>query len=451
MSTIKMVPVTQLNLDLRNYRTVPQPDESSAIHAMIAIDPNYFWGLAQSLLDDDYQETENIVVIEGAKGKSLVVKEGNRRTAILKLIHGIIPYGQFELPSDLIARIVGVDAQWKKTNRRVPCVIFAESEKVIVDRIVERTHAKGETAGRSKWPSVATARHNRDEKGASEPALDLLEKFLATSKAVSPQQTERWSGDFSLSVLAEAMQKMCPILGLTARQLADEYPKVKDRKTVDKMMMDIGLGQLKFGDLRASDHFAATRYGVKVPASPDSKGPTAASAPSASQSGGAVDRKLKSLSLKDPKGVRREIRGFEPKGKGREKLVLLLDEAGKLRADEHPLSLCFLLRSMFEISAKAYCADHSQNGGPVMTKSDSSDRPLLDVLRDITKHLTKSGTDRAMERRLHGAISELGNKEGLLSVLSLNQLIHHPKFLVRDTDICVLFWQIFPLVQEMSR
>jgi len=93
--------------------------------------------------------------------------------------------------------------------------------------------------------------------------------------------------------------------------------------------------------------------------------------------------------------VQRTLKKFHPKGNNREKLVTLLIEARGLILKKHPHSFCFLLRSMFELSAKAYCKDHAGHGGPTATKTSGEDKPLVDVLRDITNHLTNNKVDKA--------------------------------------------------------
>jgi hypothetical protein len=154
--------------------------------------------------------------------------------------------------------------------------------------------------------------------------------------------------------------------------------------------------------------------------------------------------------LDDPKGVYKELRSFTPKGKNREKVVTLLREIKDLKLDKHPHAFCFLLCSMFEISAKAYCTDHAATGGPKGTKPSGEDRPLVEVLRDITRHLTNNSKDKPMVKRLHGAMTDLGKSSSVLSVTSMNQLVHNPKFSVKQSDICVLFHRIFPLLETIN-
>jgi hypothetical protein len=106
---------------------------------------------------------------------------------------------------------------------------------------------------------------------------------------------------------------------------------------------------------------------------------------------------------------------------------------------------------MFEISAKAYCNDHAGKGGPSAIKADGNDRTLVDVLREIHVHLTKNNTDKLMIKELHGAMAELGKPDSFLSVTSMNQLVHNPKFIVDETHISTLFSNVFPLLQAMNR
>ena len=84
MSQITFVDVKSLSLDLANYRTVHQSTEKRAIQTMIAMRPEWFWALTESLIDDGYLATENILVLDYGSSK-MVVKEGNRRAKAMKL------------------------------------------------------------------------------------------------------------------------------------------------------------------------------------------------------------------------------------------------------------------------------------------------------------------------------------------------------------------------------
>lgn len=467
MPSTDLLPVKQLKLDLHNFRTVPQKDEVRAVHAMVANNPDWFWALTESLLTDSYHLTENIIVLK-ENSQDLIVKEGNRRIGALKLILGYISRSQLSVPSAIEEKIMGLTNKWKAENRRVPCAIYKKSEAKVVDKIITLTHGKGERAGRNKWNAVAKARHNREANSASEPGLDLLEKYLPHGANLTKQQSEEWAGVYPLTILDEAIQKLASRFKVgSARELADNYPgKVIYKDALENIIRDIGLEAIRFETIRdvAADY--ALKYGIPpLPISVGtgsqshapgastgaSSGSGSTSKPATGASAKTVSSKQKALALDDPRAVHRTLRKFVPMGPNREKLVTLLAEARTLKLHMHQHAFCFLLRSMFEISAKAYCGDHAATGGPQSCKANGEDRSLVDLLRDITNHLTKNGTDQQMKRTLHGAMTELGKPEGILSVTSMNQLVHNPRFSIQETHICGLFHNIFPLLEAMNR
>jgi hypothetical protein len=455
MRETKQVAVKDLTLDLANFRTVRQASETTALHAMISTSPDRFWALTDSLLQDGYLPTESIIVLRTGPGQSmLIVKEGNRRVAALKLLLKLLPLDGLEVPESTVTALQAVSPAWRDDNATVPCTIYDASDAARVDRIVRLAHGKGEKAGRDQWNAVARARHNRDVNSAAEPSLDLLEKYLEHGKNVTEHQKARWAGVFPLTVLAEAMKRLAPRLSLGAsRGLAEAYPSIKHRLPIESIIHAIGLEKLGFDRLRNKDVDFGVDYGLPALRKAKAKATKATSAKSASAKttsatkSPAVER---AVATGDPRAVRRLLNEFQPVGKKREKLVALLNEAIKLDLRQTPLAFSFVLRSMFEISAKAYCGEHASSGGPSTTKPNGQDKALVDLLRDITTHLTKNKADKEKVKLLHGSMTELGRSEGLLSVTSLNQLVHNPRFSVAPFDIAVLFGNVFPLLEAMS-
>ncbi len=85
MPITKQIQIDKLSLDLKNFRTTPQKNEEDAIRAMISIKPDRFFAVMESIIENGYLITENLIVLKD--GAILIVKEGNRRVAILKLRH----------------------------------------------------------------------------------------------------------------------------------------------------------------------------------------------------------------------------------------------------------------------------------------------------------------------------------------------------------------------------
>lgn len=424
----------------------------------------------ESLIDDGYLPNENIIALR--EGRKNVVKEGNRRIAAMKIIHGIVPADEFSLPPHISEKLAAITPSWKKANLEVPCTIYSASESAAADRVVTLTHGKGEKAGRLRWSAVARARHNRDKSGTPEPALDLLEKYLQKGKNLSTTQAARWAGDYPLTVLEEATKRLAARFGLkSGPEIAKAYPKVSNRTGLEELMLDIGLSNIKFKDVR--DEQFGDKYGMPPPQAqnkPSSGNASTGGNPSSSGGGtngtqGSLGSGTTSASptpgskksgsnahpANDPRAVAALLRQFKPRGNGRAKLASLLDELRKLDVMTTPHAFCFVLRSMFEVSAKAYCTDHAAKNGPKAAEANGNDRKLVTVLKDVVNHLTSNNQDMAMVRALHGAMTELANPTSVISVTSMNQLVHNPRFVINGSYVCTLFANVFPLLEEMNK
>jgi hypothetical protein len=464
MAESKSIKVADISLDLSNPRTIPQPDEPTALDTMITINPTKFWGLMKSIIDDGYHPTENIILLKDKKNK-LTVKEGNRRIAILKILLGKLKHQ--DIPSDLTDKITAnINTAWKKQNAEVPCMIYEESEAEIINRIVSLIHAKGEPARRDEWPAVAKSRYDRDKKGISSPALDLLEAYLKNGKNINKKQSERWSGDYPITVLQEALPKIGRALNQIPSNFIKAYPQ-KKRNLLDSILLDIGYGQIGFKEVRDITHFFGEKYGLSLPETKPKKIPYPHESPSTNPGDGSHNdgqnenngshgkpatqppKKDKSLSSHDPRSVSKKLKAFTPLGNNREKLVTLLTELKTLKIEVYPHAFCFLLRSLFEISAKIYCQEN-EKANIKFLQNDEKDKPLVNLLKEITKYLTQNDTNKTKMKELHGALAELAKKDGLLSVTSMNQLVHNKNFSVIPSDICILFHNIFPLLEEMN-
>lgn len=485
MPQAKYIDVKDLYLDLKNPRTVPQESEEKAIETMISIKPDRFVAAMESILDNGYLTTESIIVLNDGR---YIVKEGNRRIAILKLIHGIYDKKNYAIPSDLQDRIDSLTPEWLASNQNILCGVYSLEETDRVDKIVNLTHAKGEKASRDPWTSVAKARHNRDIKGGSELGLDLLEKYLKDGKNINQLQKERWSGDYPITVLDEALRKIYERMDFASvSALVNAYPKNKHHIVLEDILLDIGQERIGYKQIRDKDVDFLLTYGLApkmdttkedtTPADndPTGKGGSAKGTPAPQQPNdppldveisGTPEAKPKapetptipassqpempkSPQLGTPKYVKGVLRKFNPKG-NRQKVVAIKAEMCELNIQKTPMAFCFLLRSAFEISAKAYANDNGIRIEKTNKKGDIQNKTLVELLREIVSHLTNNGKKKGMEKELHGALTEITKQEGILSVTSMNQLIHGTTFSIPASDICTIFGNIFPLLEAMN-
>ncbi|MEZ6047309.1 MAG: hypothetical protein R3C11_17355 [Planctomycetaceae bacterium] len=456
MPISKSIAIKNLHLDLNNYRTVTQESEASAVEAMIALKPERFWGLMRSLLADGYHPTENIIVLK--ENRSHVVKEGNRRIACLKIALGYFSSKEIAIPDEITDSIQNLSRKWKSDNKEVPCLVYAPEEESTVDKLITMTHGKGEIAGRDAWNAVAKARHNREKQGRDEPGLDLLEKYLEKGRNLTQLQRERWGGDYALSTLNEAISKIAERCGtINSKDLAEKYPKIKFRNNLEQILFDIGSGTLTFKDIRSSEEFGELLYGFpKVETKKDENinplpnAKTTKAAASTKKKKSDTQKKQSSAPLNSEKSVIQMLKDFNPRGANRSKIVTLTNEAKTLKISKHPFAFCFLIRSIVELSAKAYCSDHKKSGGPAAHEKNGNDKKLVNLLRDVTKHLTNNEQDKMKLKELHGAMTELAKNDNCLSVTSMNHLVHNSNFTISQNDICTSLTNLFPLIEAMN-
>jgi len=477
------IPIESISLDLNNYRILPQANEEDALRAIVAINPNRFWALVESLLEDGYHPTDNLLLLKTGKGgKTLMVKEGNRRVAAIKLILGILPGDGVNIPGNIQTAMDALQDDIKPMLRTVPCLVYTPEEAGTLDKAITRIHGKGDNASRTEWTAVAKARHNRIANPDGEPGLDLLEKYLKAGKNLQTNQREQWAGDYYITILNEALQKLAPKLGLkSVREVVDPYPKGSLRTCLEAMMLAIGEGTFTFKRLRDEADVFFVKFGFpitngnagaspqggagagqlgpsgnggqKKPGAPAAGGTGTGSAPAPGNPSPqpAGPKKPRSKATNDPASVIPKLKKLQPKGANRAKVVTLQKEAIglSLDSDGQPHAFCFLLRSMIELAAKAYCDDHAADGLTYVDKKDGRDLELSKVLRSVTDHLTNQHQDKAAERRIKGAMAELSNPHGFLSVNSMNQLIHHPSFSVDGPHIAIVFHNVFPLLEAL--
>jgi hypothetical protein len=487
MADQKTVSIGSIALDLRNFRILPQANEEDALKAIVAIHPDWFWGLVQSLLADGYEPTENLLLLETGSGrKGLVVKEGNRRVAAMKFLLGNLKGKEVPVPDSIRTAISSMAPDLKTTFNEIPCLVYPADESERLDRIVARVHGKGDKSGRQTWTAVTKARHNRDHNKREEYGLDMLEAYLKDGKNLQPFQRQQWAGDYGVTVLDEAIQKLTPRLGMkTARGVVDLYQKGTHRSAFEAMLLAIGNKEFKFKGVRNEGGADFERFGFPALGGAPSPSPQGGGASGAAGASGAGDpsaggagnpgggqgagagasgqptgsaniqaagaKKPKAKATNDPSSVIPTLRKLKPRGENRSKVVTLQKEAVRLSLDidGHPHAFCFLFRSMIELSAKAYCEDHKKDGLTYTTK-DGKDMELSRVLQSVIDHYTDHGKDEAAKRKIKGATAELNNPHGFLSVHSMNQLIHHPSFTVDGPHIATVFHNIFPFLQVLS-
>lgn len=149
MSKIKYLKVSSLRLHDENPRLkdrTPGRTQKQLAKELIHYKIKNFRELMKSIREG-YTDA-NVITVEKVKNR-YIVKDGNRRTTILKLLHGHLSPDGLDLPSDCINMINSIDATWKQKYDTVPCWQANTSEEE--NQYIEREHVSSIPASTSDW------------------------------------------------------------------------------------------------------------------------------------------------------------------------------------------------------------------------------------------------------------------------------------------------------------
>jgi hypothetical protein len=438
-----------LSLDLENFRMIPQANEVASLKGMIDVGPKEFWGLMESILSEGYTGEGNLIVLrDDDDPEKLVVKEGNRRLAVIKVARGLIAlHEDAEVPSAVRRALARIPAEERADRKDIPVLIYPSEQADVVDRIVSRKHGKGGHAGRADWNSVPRARHNRTQ-GQKEYGLDLLEKYIDRGKNLTDQEKASWQGHYPLTVLNEALPRIVAFLGesVNVKDLVATYPRSSYRIALESIMAAIGRHALTVPGMRNPPDesvWSPVFYGFVAPGGPgqptgsepgqeaSSSAAGASSEPEstgASGSSGGSHDSAKPDAFETYADLQNWFKNLRVVGDHREKVAILAKEAARINVDKAPHAVAFVVRSMFELSAKAYCKEHhGQKGVPSYGEKEGK---LDTALLAIIAHIRNLEDNQSL---LYGAERELIHDDQhphFLSMKSMHQLIHNPHFII---------------------
>jgi hypothetical protein len=187
MTALKEFSVSSLALDLKNYRTGPQPDERAAIAAIIEDQKGKdqkatkLVNLADDILRMGGTSPGEPIWVTREDGKHVVL-EGNRRVAALKLL-ATPALARGTIVGDAFAEL----AKQFRTNpiRKIDAVVFPSREAA--EPWLRRRHlSPASGVGLQEWKPMAKGRADR-EQGKKAPRFLLVSELLNDG-------TDEWAG-----------------------------------------------------------------------------------------------------------------------------------------------------------------------------------------------------------------------------------------------------------------
>ena len=177
----KNIKITNLFLDVENYRFEKQNSQLEAIVKMIYTAKEKLFNLAEDILNVGMNPTDKPLVIKGAEDNQYIVLEGNRRLTSLKLLCNpdLIP-DDF---ASLRKKFIKLRAERQKN---IPSYIDCEvcADRMEADIWIKRKHAQGLNGiGVEQWNSQQRQRFDERTIGKASDVIQVL-KLLNNSEYV---------------------------------------------------------------------------------------------------------------------------------------------------------------------------------------------------------------------------------------------------------------------------
>jgi len=176
----KIIKVTNLFLDLDNYRFEHQTSQLEAINRMVEEYKEDLYHLAVDILSHGLNPTDMPLVIKSlADDNKFIVMEGNRRVTTLKIL--LNPNLIDDKHSSLKKKFVKLVAENEPNLiRSVECGICVSKEEANI--WIERKHSNGlHGIGTQQWNAIQKQRFEEATKGRSSMALQIINMLDASS------------------------------------------------------------------------------------------------------------------------------------------------------------------------------------------------------------------------------------------------------------------------------
>ena len=410
--------------------------------------------LADSIVENGYDALEPLLIMEAGDGQ-YVVKEGNRRLAVLKMLLNprMIPREFTDLRERFQKDHDKVDLN---KFRRVPCSITDTNNAI---RIVERRHT-GERGGAGvvSWGNIEGARF-MESSGRKVPELNILDEIVAHGQVSEEARTAYYHNDFPLTNLRRLIVDQPTSrerLGISLKDRGIAYIGDKEKivKALSIIIDDIATKEINVNDIyykQDAKVYLDKKIGDDVSLADTSIEPTIIMSPAIqgdepSLPSESVDElpPLGEVAKKKSSSRKKKMTGLIPPSTEIEdfhnelKAQALFDELKRLDLDGNKLrpgfkySVSIAYRSFVELSADAYASRH---GIPLKSpdprfKNKERERPLMDIVADVCRDLLKryksDPTLEINEDALNCAIRlhSQSNKENFLLMTELNFLVH---------------------------
>ncbi|MFZ6681922.1 hypothetical protein [Undibacterium sp. Tian12W] len=354
------VPITKLTFDLENPRYVPQKNQREALERILLDNTAKTIALAEHIVSNGQNPIDIVAAIPTGKNDYVVV-EGNRRTAVLKVLNK--PVLLDSIPADagagpFIKKMKSLASKVSKSAiSKLQVFVFETREEADVWIQLKHT-GENEGAGTVPWDGIQRARFRKGDAG-----LNILDFGKANNWFTEEDLTSR--GPFPISTLNRVLgdPAIRTALGLTLSggKLDATVPVDELAKGIKKVVHDLATGKWNVTSLKSklnrqnylaqfaskdlpSKNSAVAPWRVDIDNPPQT--PTSAPSPKTRNPNRARATLIPSTFV---------IRTNQTSPR----LQKIYQELRRLRVETNPNSVAVLLRVFFELSLDDYIARNS--------------------------------------------------------------------------------------------
>lgn len=199
---IEKASINDLLLDEKNYRFSSAANQQACIEKIYAQSPSSFSNMMSSIAEDDLGEL--LLVYREAENTPLIVVDGNRRTAALKVLHNpdLSPTPTLKKKAEDLLSSTKIDFD--------NIQIQVSSDKQLIFKTVYERHAAGKGVSKIDWNALANAKFRFDNKADDQDwkAVALLMELVSQDDPIIEfVDSSKYSHDVFRRIVRAAIQK----------------------------------------------------------------------------------------------------------------------------------------------------------------------------------------------------------------------------------------------------
>lgn len=444
----KSIKITNLFLDIENYRFEKQNSQLEAIVKMINAAKEKLFNLAEDILNVGLNPTDKPLVIKGAEDNQYIVLEGNRRLTSLKLLYNpdLIP-DEF---ANLRKKFIRLRAERQKNiPSYIDCEVCADRREA--DIWIKRKHAQGLNGiGVEQWNSQQRQRFDERTVGKTSDVIQVL-TLLNDSEYVD-QQIKHQLPDLRSSNLQRLLADPYVRTSLGIIKKDGKLYSVIDRKTTISGLVDL-VKSLMNPNLVVSDIYNKANRKTFIDklfaqqGTPQNRGQKETAWIFLKKTNN-DDIEKNSKSLPDVVENKNERKSVVPRKLNlpitNKRIACVFEELSKLSLKTYTNTIAVMVRIFLELSVDYYLELFGLIKEDKLTAC-SSGMDLNTKVNTVINHMYN--TKKMTKDLSKGIRTEIKDSNSTLSVESLNAYVHNFRFTPKPQNLAISWDNIQPFFE----